>query len=136
MEKTFTNSIDGYWRDINKSGLPSHSGVYFVYSCIYNSNTNSVDIKKLLYIGESINVNNRVSNHEKYEDWKSYLNNGEELCFSTCPVESYYRERVEAAYIYKHKPPVNTEYIYDFPFDNSTIISTGKTSSLNPHFTV
>jgi len=134
--QTFSVEIQGYWRDKNKSGIPNHSGVYFVYVAVYNQQDDTVSLKKLIYIGESDDVNDRIQNHEKYDIWKGYLSQGQELCFSTGKVNGNDRFRVEAAYIFKHKPPVNTEYVNSFPFDQTTIISTGKTALLNTNFTV
>lgn len=135
-QKTFNKNIKGYWLDKDKSDLPTHSGVYFVYECTYNSKTDKVEIHKLIYIGESGNVNERVSNQEKYGDWKKHVRKGKELCFSTCKEDWYYRERLEAAYIYKHKPPVNTEYKYAFPFDETRVTSSVAAAELNTDFTV
>ena len=134
--KTFNINIQGYWRDANKSGLPSHSGVYFVYVSSYDQKSGKVTLNRLIYIAESEDVNARVLNHEKYNEWLKYISYGEELCYSTGQVESLYRIRVEAAYIFNHKPPVNIEYKNSFPFDLTTIISTGKTALLNTNFTV
>lgn len=134
--QTFNVNILDYWRDINRSGIPDHSGVYFVYAATYNQNDETVSLKKLIYIGESENVNYRIQNHERYHEWRGHLLIGQELCFSTGFVESNYRHRVEAAYIFQHKPPANIEYKYTFPFDQTTIVSTGKTALLNTNFTV
>jgi len=133
---TFNLSIQGYWRDINKAGIPSHSGVYFVYVATYDATSNNVTLHNLIYIGESDNVNARIQTHEKYDIWRRYLGVGQELCFSTGRVDGKDRFRVEAAYIFKHKPPVNTEYVNNFPFDQTTVISTGRTALLNTNFTV
>jgi hypothetical protein len=43
---------------------------------------------------------------------------------------------MEAAYIFKHKPPENEEYIDSFPFDQTTVNSSGITRKLNTSFTV
>lgn len=134
--KTFNTNIQGYWRDKTKSGIPNHSGVYFVYVVSYSEQTDKVTLYSLIYIGESDNVNIRIQNHEKYDEWKTYLSQGQELCFSTCRIDGDGRFRVEAAYIFKHKPPVNTEYKNSFPFDKTTIVSTGKTALLKTNFTV
>ncbi|MCK5677030.1 MAG: hypothetical protein KAH72_00950 [Flavobacteriaceae bacterium] len=134
--QTFNINIQGCWRDKNKSGIPKHSGVYFVYVASYNQSDDKVTLHRLIYIGESENVNDRIQNHEKYNEWKKYVSAGRELCFSTGEVEGNYRERVEAAYVFKHKPPVNTEYKNSFPFDQTIIVSTGMTSYLNTNFTV
>jgi hypothetical protein len=134
--QTFYVNILGYWRDRNKAGIPAHSGVYFVYAATYNPENDKVTLQKIIYIGESENVNSRIESHEKYNDWKKHLSSGQELCFSTGKVDGSDRLRVEAAYVFKLKPPVNTEYKYTFPFDQTTIISTGETALLNTNFTV
>ncbi|MCK9220770.1 MAG: GIY-YIG nuclease family protein [Bacteroidales bacterium] len=134
--QTFNVDIQGYWRERNKSGIPNHSGVYFVYEATYNAGNETVTLLRLIYIGESENVRDRISNHEKLNDWLRYVRTGNELCYSTGSVQSTNRERVEAAYIFKHKPPVNDEYKNSFPFDQTTIISTGKTALLDTNFTV
>ena len=136
MNQTFTIKIDGYWREKSIAGIPSHSGVYFVYVCTPNEAKGSVSLDKLIYIGESEDVNDRISTHEKWTDWKKHVGTNQELCFSTGPVISANRFRVEAAYIFKHKPVENVEYKYSFPFDQTTISSLGETALLNTYFTV
>lgn len=136
-EKTFNQEFKGYWRDVNKKGLPKESGVYFVYECTYNTSKNTVTIHKLIYIGESEDVNDRVLKHEKYEKWIEHINHGNELCFSFTEVGDFHRIRVEAAYINEHKPPVNVEYVNHFPFDKTRIIShPDKSTKLNKDFVV
>jgi len=44
--------------------------------------------------------------------------------------------RVEAAYIFKHKPPVNIDYVKSFPFDQTTIVTSGSNAELYIDFTV
>jgi excinuclease UvrABC nuclease subunit len=134
--QTYNIEFDGYWRDENKDGLPGKSGVYCVYSCVYNRSEKSVSIKKLIYIGEAGNVNSRVANHEKCNDWKSHLKSDEELCFSFGGISSTDRDRCEAALIFKHKPPENDEYVDSFPFDQTTMQLSGKTALLTTNFTV
>jgi excinuclease UvrABC nuclease subunit len=136
VAQKFSLQFDGYWRDINKNGIPNHSGVYCVYTCTFNSSNSTVSLDSLVYIGESQNVKDRIVNHEKYSEWKQYLSNGQELCFSTAQVSSSYRVRCEAALINKHKPPVNDEYKYSFPFDITTMELSGETVLLTKYFTV
>jgi hypothetical protein len=38
--------------------------------------------------------------------------------------------------IFKHKPLENTEYVNDFPFDQTTMNLSGKTALLHTSFTV
>jgi excinuclease UvrABC nuclease subunit len=134
--QTFAIEFDGYWRESKKSGIPSKSGIYCVYACAYDSEKNTVSIKRLIYIGESADVKDRIANHEKTSAWEKHLKSGEELCFSFGGVATTSRVRCEAAMVYKHKPPVNTEYVDSFPFDQTTISLSGETALLTKSFTV
>ena len=134
--QSFTIDFNGYWREEKKSFIPSESGIYCVYSCTYNETDRKVSLLKLIYVGESENVNRRIANHERLSDWKKYLSKGEQLCYSFGKVDSDYRGRCEAAIIFKHKPPENTEYVNAFPFDQTTMSLTGKTAELQASFTV
>ncbi len=121
------------------SGLPVEAGIYCVYACT-DKDEKTVTNLKLLYIGESgksVGIQQRVSTHEKAEEWKKQLPAGQVLCFTAAKVsDRASRERAEAAMIFHHKPPVNDEYTHSFPFDTTTINVTGKTSQLTPSFTV
>ncbi len=35
--KAITLNFNGYWREVNKGYVPSKSGIYCVYSCIYKA---------------------------------------------------------------------------------------------------
>ena len=134
--QTYSIDFDGYWREKNKGGIPKESGIYCVYSCVHNESEKNISIKKLIYIGESENVNERIDGHEKLPDWKKHLKSGEELCYNFGGVSSSSRVRCEAAMIFKHKPPENTEYVNTFPFDQTTMKLSGKTAKLTTNFTV
>jgi GIY-YIG catalytic domain. len=133
---TISIEMEGYWREVNVGGVPNKSGVYCVYECTHNKTEKTVTLNKLIYIGESADVGNRLANHEKKPDWKKHVRSGNELCYSFGQVPSITRERAEAALIYKHKPPVNTEYVDNFPFPRTTISLTGRTALLSTSFTV
>ena len=135
-EKTFSVNFDGYWREPNISGIPIESGIYCVYECTFSKESKTVNICRLIYIGESENVNDRVAKHEKWPDWKKEIGSGKEICISFSKVGSSDRNRVEAAMIFKHKPPVNSDYISKFPFDKTTINTSGENSKLSTSFTV
>jgi hypothetical protein len=134
--KTFNVSFDGYWREEKASGIPNKSGVYCVYACTHNVVNNTVSLHELLYIGESDKVCDRIRNHEMKTEWKSRVPPSEELCYSFAEVDLANRPRVEAALIFKHRPPFNVEYASRFPFETTQIISTGKVALLNTDFTV
>lgn len=133
---TFNVNFEGYWRERNIGGIPSRLGVYCVYECTYNLEKDTVSIHRIIYMGEAEDVRDRIRNHEKWQAWKRNVRSGNELCFSYCYVESENRDRVEAAFIFKHKPPENDEYKDEFPFDTTTIKATGGTALLNTNFTV
>ncbi|MCU0440604.1 MAG: hypothetical protein MUC49_22135 [Raineya sp.] len=129
-EQTFYQKFEGYWREPNKSGLPNKSGVYCVYSCTYHEEKKSVTIHQLIYIGESEDIHKRVANHEKHTKWLTYLESGNQLCYSYTLVDAIFRNRVEAALIYKHKPPANIEYKDSFPFDKTFIKTYGDNAKI------
>lgn len=135
-EQTFSMVFDGYWREVNKGGVPDKSGVYCVYACTYDQKTKNLSIRMLIYIGEADDVRVRLATHERQEDWETHLEDGEVLCYSFAPSAAANRERCEAALINEHQPPENTEYKDAFPFDKTTINTTGKNKFLKPKFTV
>jgi hypothetical protein len=137
MEKAFVLNFNGYWREPNISGLPEGSGIYGVYACTFNQLANQVTLARLIYLGESGNVRGRVASHEKWPLWRGALRSGEELCFNAALIGGDAdRQRAEAAMIFEHKPPVNTEYVSDFPFDTTTITSSGTNALMKAVFTV
>jgi len=135
-EQTFSLTFDGYWRDQNSGGVPGESGIYCVYECKYDAQEKTVSLKTLIYIGEADNVRDRIAGHERRDDWLKHVRAGNELCFSFAPVQSAHRDRCEAALIFKHKPPENTEYVDAFPFDKTGINLSGETALLTSTFTV
>ncbi|MFX1802068.1 GIY-YIG nuclease family protein [Paraburkholderia sp. A1RO-5] len=135
-EQSYSIEFDGYYREPNKDGLPGKSGIYSVYRGIHNVEEKNVSLKELIYIGESVDINARVADHDRLEDWTARLREGEVLCYSYALVPTDHRVRVEAALIHKHKPPLNTEYVDAFPFDKTTISIQGKTRYLTESFSV
>ena len=137
-EKSYTLEFDGYWREPNWSALPAASGVYCIYACTYDSDEKTVSIKRLLYVGESANMQNRVpaEPRNRRDKWAKELGRGEVLCASCAKASSADRDRIEAATIYRHQPPCNVEYINSFPWDKTTISTSGKTRKLAQRFAV
>ncbi len=134
--KTIYLEFKGYWRENNKESIPKQSGIYCVYTCKYNVESNTVSIHKLLYIGESTNVNVRIQNHNRLSDWTKQLQRGEELCYSFAPIESEDRERGEAALIFIHQPPMNEEHKNHFVYNDTKMILSGKIKFLDKSFVV
>jgi hypothetical protein len=133
---TFNVVFQGYWLESGIDSIPAKSGVYCVYECKYNSDRDTISIRRLIYIGEAEDVRDRIKKHEKKPEWKGYVSSGNELCYNFGYVESAYRDRVKAAFIFKHGPPENTEYVDEFPFDTTIIKAGGKKEKLSRNFTV
>lgn len=134
--KTIILAFEGYWLDPPKSPKLERSGVYCVYACKYSKESDKVDIRKILYIGESSDVQSRLQNHDRYDDWKDQLKSGEALCFSFAPVQSVDRERAEAALIFEHQPPLNDEHTGHFIYEDTEIEVSGRGRYLSPQFTI
>ena len=133
-EQTYNLEFDGYWRDADR--IPAEPGIYGVYTYIVNSDR-TFTLKRLIYIGESVDMKDRVENHEKRKDWKKELREGEKIRFNAALTNSKEeRKRAEAAMIHKHKPVCNTDYVDEFPFDTTTINTSGKNRLMKSHFTV
>lgn len=125
----------GYWREPNRGGIPNQSGIYSVYTSTYNASAQTVSLHKLVYIGESENVRDRIEGHEKWPAWRRHLQLGQQLSFSYAPIAGG-RERAEAAMIFRHKPPENDEYVDNFPYERTTITTAGRNALLAQRFTV
>jgi len=131
--KSFNKTIEGYYT--NPQSLSTNKGVYFVYRCTHNSAAKTVDLKELLYIGEAENIYQRVTTHNRFDDWKRKLKPGEVLCWTEC-TEILDRKTLEAALIFKHKPPLNVEYVNSFPFETTSVALSGATALLQTNFVI
>lgn len=134
--KTIYLKFEGYWPEIYKDSMPKQSGIYCVYSCKHNAVGNTVVIHKLLYIGESANVNARIQNHNRLQDWTQKLRYDEELCYSFAPIAPADRERGEAALIFNHQPPMNEEHKNHFVYNDTQMILSGEIKFLDNSFIV
>jgi len=125
----------GYWTDEQLGEIPDMSGIFCVYAGTAAGN-GEPDIERLLYIGESGNVAQRIRHHECRDEWGSHLESGQVLCYSVAAATHVYRERLEAALVNVHKPPVNHDYIDRFPFDKTEVHLRGHTDKLMSQFIV
>jgi hypothetical protein len=117
--------FDGYFHEPNVNWMPRGSGIYGVYACAHGP-YHQVSVERLLYIGEGADVRDRVASHEKWREWRGQLHRGEALCFNVALIAGESdRCRAEAAMIFSHKPPCNTEYRDRFPFDATAVSVTG-----------
>ena len=133
---TYRLEFDGYWRDGREDALPSCSGIYCVYGAVYNSPTNTVTLKRLLYIGQSENIHERHRNHESKPMWRKELNSEEGLFYSVAPLAREELLICEAALIVKHHPPCNLKSQEFFPYGETHVMTAGRNALLSPDFMV
>ena len=134
--KEITLEFKGLKLDSNKAYLEDDSGIYCVYICAYNSIEKVYIIKKLLYIGEADSIRERLKSHEKHQTWENNLINGEQLGYTRALISGDDKLRAEAALIFHHKPPVNTDHKDHFGYPDTKMILKGNTGSLDKVFTV
>jgi hypothetical protein len=135
--KSYALQFDGYWREPNVGSLPEKSGIYGVYACTHDVAGGTVSLRRLLYLGEAADLCSRVCNHEQWRAWRLQLKAGEEVCVSVALISPEGdRQRAEAAMIFKHKPPCNTEHVESFPFDTTSITTAGQNALMSSSFTV
>ncbi len=134
--RDFEVEFYGYWREKYIENIPNRLGIYCVYECTYDTFRDLISIHRLIYIGGAGKVRDRIINHEKRQEWKRRVKTGNELCFSFGYVESKNRSRAEAAFIYNHKPLINTDFVDTFPFPSTEIICKGRTAKLSTNFAV
>ncbi|HRM91529.1 MAG TPA: GIY-YIG nuclease family protein [Thomasclavelia ramosa] len=104
----------GYRLDTDVSTLPTFSGIYIVYRCIYSSIMKIVDIKELLYIGQATNIHDRLSNHEKKPSWEKRCSQDEVLCYAYANIAINDLDVVENGLIFMQKPIMNTDLCNDY----------------------
>ena len=123
---TYSINVIGYWIDVNRHCLPSCTGVYFVYACTFNPLPNTVTLRRLLYVGQAMDINARLSNHEKRAVWGRYLSPGETVCYSYVQVDGRSLDVVEAALVYKLQPPSNDQLKQAYLHDPVQLVITGQ----------
>lgn len=116
---SYNVTFKGYRLDENKDTLPTYGGVYLVYCCTYNKEKDTVSLKRLIYIGQAVNLHDRICNHDRYEDFKKQLNEGEKLCYSYASVSPGDKDIVENALIYMQQPPMNVSLKDSFNYADS-----------------
>lgn len=134
--KTFNQTFNGYYPDKNRVSIPEVSGIYDVYAGTYNPSEKTVNLRKLLYIGQAENINKRLQNHECEPYWEKELRYGEIVIFSytKLPIEDL--DRFEAAMIYHHQPPVNDKCKESFNYDTTYVFTSGENYLLSKSFIV
>ena len=136
VSKTFQINLTGYWQEENKSDIPHQSGIYCVYSGIYNRDLNQSSPSKLIYVGAAKNVNKEISTHKELWEWKRYVEEGEQLCYTFGAVDPADLQRCADAIIFINKPPANSGTSDKFQFEDTTITLSGEIPFLRASFLV
>ncbi len=105
--RTYYIQFEGYWLERNKTDVPARSGVYLVYRGTVNQGNNRVDLHEIIYIGQSVNMRERIANHDHILDFEAMLSSGETLCYSCAAVDEKDLDIVENALIIAQKPRLN-----------------------------
>lgn len=113
--KKYNINFNGYWIEKKTSGIPTTSGIYLVYRCVYAEG--SVKLKEILYIGQSQNLHDRINNHDKKDLFKQECKEGETVCYSIAEMSSGDLDIVENALIFAQKPRLNNDCKDHFKFD-------------------
>lgn len=115
VQAIFRIAVDGYFTDLTKIEIDDEKGIYFVCAAIIGER--GATLNKLIYIGQGKNLRERLSNHEKYEEFKRKCDKdkGEVLVYysgKTGALSSEYLDWCEAAVITEYeKLPVGKDLI-------------------------
>lgn len=137
MMHTYNIQFEGYWLEKNKTGIPAKSGVYMVYRSKYDASSDRVTLLDIIYIGQSENVQSRIVNHDRRNDFLKTLSADETLSYAFAPVSSQDIDVVEKALIIAQKPPLNDQIKSNIDFSDMHFQVDGKCALLKyTNFTI
>lgn len=129
--------FNGYY--LSADDLPEETGVYLVYTCVYNESAKNVTLKRLLYIGKSqktdnTNIRKEVNQHVDNGRFDSSIKEGEQLCFSYALCDGRSLDVVENSLIFMQSGLINKTLLYSFRHESSlpvTINASGRCGLLD-----
>ena len=124
--KKYTVTFMGYRRDVNAGTLPTSSGIYMVYRCVYNESSNTVDLKELFYIGQAFNLNDEINYHARHEEFLSQAQDGEQICYAYARVDKADLDIIENALVFAQKPRLNTDLKNHYNYESAEFQIEGK----------
>lgn len=128
--KTYNIIFNGYIRDEKKESLPEYSGVYIVYRCMFNPQERTVTLIEILYIGQAENINHRICNHDKRDEFFNELTEDETICYSYAKVDKKNLDIIENALIFAQKPRLNDKLVDNYNYDSAEFKIEGRCSLL------
>lgn len=129
--KRYNINFKGYRRDCNKATLPHDCGIYMVYRCIYDSLTDKVTLKEIIYIGQAEDLCDRLNNHDKRPLFLKACERGEEICYAYANVSMDDLNIVENALVFAQKPRLNFDLVDSFNYDSAAFLVEGKCALLD-----
>ena len=129
--KKYNVTFMGYRRDVNAKTLPSSSGIYMVYRCVYNADRNTVDLKELFYIGQAFDLNHEINYHARRDEFLAQAKDGEQICYAYARVDKADLDIVENALIFAQKPRLNINLKNSYNHEAAQFQIEGKCALLN-----
>jgi len=132
MAKLPIYNIDfhGYKRDKDVEKLPTYSGIYMIYRCTYNAETNMVTLKELFYIGKATNLHDEVNYHKYRKEFLKQAQPGEEICYAYAEVSKVQYDIIENALIFMNKPSFNEVLRDNYKHQDAEFHFSGKCKKL------
>ena len=124
--RTYSIQFDGYWLEQNKANVPERSGVYLVYRGKYDQVEKIVKLYEIIYIGQSVDMRQRIVSHDHLDKFKKTLENGETLCYSCASVDENDLDIIENALIIAQKPRLNDYKQSGLNFSEKRFIVSGR----------
>lgn len=124
-------TFKGYRRNCNAATLPDYSGIYMIYRCRYNQDTDTVTLQELFYIGQSKNINHEVNYHVRHDEFLKEAKDGEEICYAYAKIPEASLDIVENALIFSQKPRLNAKLKDNFNHPASEFHIDGNCALLN-----
>lgn len=109
MANEFTINVQGYYRDISKTQFPNIPAIFFIYKGSFNVEERTCYLKRLLFVGETDDLQEVASHVESDNNLAADLQSDEALfyTFSTEFEDKSVRKRLVDALIYELRPPHN-----------------------------
>jgi len=129
--RTIKVDFNGYISDKDKKQLPEYCGIYLVYSFRCNLMTFTYEPEKLIYIGQSDDVQKRLSEHEKHDDFVKECGMLGKLYYAYAKVDKKDLDIVENALVFIQKPVLNDKLVDNYNHETCHFIISGKCDLLN-----
>ena len=122
--------FSGYKLDQDVEKLPTDSGVYIIYRCVYNKTTDKVQLVELIYIGKATSLRQEVAHHKRREEFLAEAGDGETLCYAYAIVPRVQYDIIENALIYTTEPRLNTNLVDNYDHQDAEFHFSGRCDKL------